>query len=166
MNMEPWMEGGITDLDPLRAGVLYSFRHASRDVSEWIARVDEEKLQIRYGQLASAASQVRHIAGSVDRLVTYAAGHQLSEAQLQQLRLEEGRPATRAALLEELGSALSSAEARIRSFDPASYSVIREIGRRRVPVPLGVLLVHIAEHTQRHVGQLIMTIKVMREEYR
>ena len=166
MSLEPWMEGGITDVDPIRAAVLYSFRHALRDITEWIARVDEQDLPMRHGRLASAAFQVRHIAGSIDRLITYAAGQQLSETQLEQLRQEEGRPATRATLLEELGAALSSAEARIRSFDPASYSDIREIGRRRVPVPLGVLLVHIAEHTQRHVGQLIMTIKVMREEYR
>jgi uncharacterized damage-inducible protein DinB len=102
----------------------------------------------------------------VDRLATYASGSQLSETQLEELRQEEGRPATRSGLLAELAAALSKAETTIRSFDPSAYSEIREIGRRRVPVPLGVLLLHIAEHTQRHVGQLIMTIKVIREEYR
>lgn len=166
MSVEPWLQGGITDLDPLRAAVVYSFRHALADVEEWISRVSEEDLKMRYGNLASAAFQVRHIAGSVDRLTTYASGQQLSDTQLEELRHEEGRGATRAGLLAELRAALEKAEQTIRSFDPRAYSDVREIGRRRVPVPLGVLLVHIAEHTQRHVGQLIMTIKVMREEYR
>ena len=166
MSIEAWMKGGITDLDPLRAGVIYSFRHALSDVEEWIATVPEEELQMRYGNLASVAFHVRHIAGSVDRLLTYAAGNQLSETQLEALRQEEGRDATRAGLLTELETALSKAETTIRSFAPGAYSDIREIGRKRVPVPLGVLLLHIAEHTQRHVGQLIMTIKVIREDYR
>ena len=166
MSLEPWLLGGITDLDPLRAGLLYSFRHATRDIAEWTAEVPEEELQMRYGNLASAAFHVRHIAGSVDRLLTYATGHQLSETQLEELRQEEGRPATRSGLLAELETALTKAEATVRSLDPARYGETREIGRRRVPVPLGVLLLHVAEHTQRHVGQLIMTIKVIREEYR
>ena len=102
----------------------------------------------------------------MDRLLTYAAGNQLSETQLEALRQEEGRNATRAGLLAELETALSKAESTIRSFDPGAYSDIREIGRKRVPVPLGVLLLHVAEHTQRHVGQLIMTVKVIREDYR
>ena len=166
MSLEHWLQGGINDLDPLRAGVIYSFRHAKRDIAEWIADVPEEELQMQYGNLASVAFHVRHISASVDRLVTYATGNQLSETQLEELRQEEGRAATRSGLLAELETALTKAEATIRSFDLSAYSDIREIGRRRVPVPLGVLLLHIAEHTQRHVGQLIMTVKVIREEYR
>ena len=168
MSAEPWLRGGIDDLDPLRAAVLYSFRHAREDVAEWIARVPEEDLPYDFGSVASIGFHIRHIAGSVDRLMTYAAGGQLSDEQMNVLRAERREPrlSTRAEYIAMLDAAFKKAEATLRTLDPSEYSTIREIGRKRVPVPLGVLLVHIAEHTQRHVGQLIMTVKIEREEYR
>jgi hypothetical protein len=166
MSTEPWMRGYLRDLDPIQAAVLYSFRHAQEDIAEWIRRIPEEDLWMRFGNLASAGFHVRHIAGSVDRLVTYATGLQLSEEQMTELKAESSSGGTLLQLLEHLDGTLKKASDTIRSLDPATYREIREIGRKRIPVPLGTLLVHIAEHTQRHVGELIMTVKVINEEYR
>ena len=118
-----------------------------------------------FGNVASVGFHIRHIAGSIDRLVTYAQGSQLSEEQMQSMRTENSGIASRAELMKVLDESFNKAEAVLRSLDPA-YSTIREIGRRKVPVPLGVLLVHIAEHTQRHVGEIIMTVKIATGEYR
>jgi uncharacterized damage-inducible protein DinB len=66
--------------------------------------------------------------------------------------------------LENFASKLQTAEATIRELDVSDLTVVREIGRKRIPVPLGVLLAHIAEHTQRHVGEAIITLKLARQK--
>jgi hypothetical protein len=37
----------------------------------------------------------------------------------------------------------------------------RRVGRKQLPTSVGGLLVHVADHTQRHVGQAITTAKVV-----
>jgi hypothetical protein len=155
------MRGDLMELDPLQASVLYSFRHAREDVAKWLERIPEDRLWTGFGAIASAGFQVRHIAGSVDRLITYASGRQLSEEQMDELRKEERTPGgSREDLLRLLDERLTNAESVVRSLDPGTYREVRELGRKRIPVPLGTLLVHIAEHTQRHVGELIITVKL------
>jgi uncharacterized damage-inducible protein DinB len=167
MSAEPWLRGGIDDLDPVRAALLYSFQHAREDIAEWASKVPEADISAQLGRVASLGFHIRHIAGSVDRLMTYAAGGQLSEEQMSALRAEGTYdPLPLSGYLALLDASFAKAEATLRGLDPAQYGDIRDIGRRRVPVPLGVLLVHIAEHTQRHVGQIVMTVKMIREEYR
>ena len=161
MRTEPWMRGDLMELDPVQAAVLYSFRHAREDIGAWLPRVPEEQLWANFGNIASAGFQVRHIAGSIDRLITYATGRQLSEKQMEDLRAEERTTmGTRDELLQFLDDRLTHAETAVRALDPRTYREIRELGRKRIPVPLGTLLVHIAEHTQRHVGELIVTVKL------
>jgi uncharacterized damage-inducible protein DinB len=166
MSAEPWLRGGITDLDPMRAAILYSFRHAREDIELWTSRMPEADLCMGFGNVASVGFHVRHIAGSVDRLMTYVQGEQLTDEQMQAMRKENEGIVSRAELLKTLDDSFARGEAVLRSLDTAQYNDIREIGRRRMPVPLGVLLVHIAEHTQRHVGEIIMTVKIANEAYR
>jgi hypothetical protein len=167
MSIEPWLQGGHEELDPVQAAVLYSFKHARADVEKWSSLLTEEQLWTRCGDVGSAGWHIRHIAGSVDRLTTYAAGGQLSEAQMTTLAGEkENSGPQRAELLAFVNETLDRCGDTIRSLDPSTWRTVREIGRKRVPVPLGVLLVHIAEHTQRHVGELIVTVKLVRGEWR
>jgi len=163
--MEPWLTGRWNELNPVLAAVLYSFEHARQDLERWTSGLTDEQIWHRSGEVASVGFHIRHIAGSVDRLVTYAAGKQLSADQMKDLEGEkspEGPP--RNALLELLDQKLRQSEAVIRSFDPSELGTIIEIGRKRTPVPLGVLLVHISEHTQRHVGAAIVTTKLARTQ--
>jgi hypothetical protein len=167
MSVEPWLLGGHEDLDPIQAALLYSFQHASADIAQWTALLSEDELWSQYGKVGSPGWHVRHIGGSVDRLTTYAAGEQLSEAQMAALQMEkEPRGPNRAELLASVDETLSRCGDTIRSLDPSTWRTVREIGRKRVPVQLGVLLVHIAEHTQRHVGELIVTVKLVRGDWR
>jgi hypothetical protein len=167
MSLEPWLRGGHHDLDPLQAAVLYSFEHAKADIDQWTSGLSEDQLWMQLGKVGSPGWHVRHIAGSVDRLTTYAAGAQLTEVQLAALERENqpGGP-TKSELLALVQETLTRCAHTLRSLDPSAWHSTREIGRRRVPVPLGVLLVHIAEHTQRHVGELIVTVKLIREDWR
>lgn len=105
---------------------------------------------------------MRHIAGSIDRLLTYLEGRQLTASQLAALPSEVQPGATREELLAELGAALGRAEKIVRALDPATLADPREVGRKRLPTTVIGLLTHIAEHTQRHVGQAISAAKLVR----
>jgi len=160
--MEPWMSGTLGELHPVLAALLYSFQHARRDLENWTKDFTTDDLSRSVLDLAPVSFHIRHIAGSVDRLLTYARGEQLSVGQMEALRAEPEAGMSREALFEALDTAMERAAATVRSLDPACLGDTREIGRKRIPVPLGTLLVHIAEHTQRHVGEAIVTAKAVR----
>jgi uncharacterized damage-inducible protein DinB len=105
---------------------------------------------------------VRHIAGSTDRLMTYLQGKQLTPSELRALETEATPGATREQLLAELNAAFERAEMIVRAIDPATLADQREVGRKRLPTTVIGLLTHIAEHTQRHVGQAISAAKLAR----
>ena len=107
---------------------------------------------------ASVAFHLRHLARSLDRLLTYAEGDQLTPAQHAALASEHD-PATTSGTLAELDGALTSAARRILLLDPATFAQPRFVGRRRLPTTLAGLLIHCAEHSQRHIGQAITTAR-------
>jgi uncharacterized damage-inducible protein DinB len=110
--------------------------------------------------LPSVAFQLRHIARSLDRLLTYAEGRQLSPQQREALGTETQDASDRSEVLAEFVMGLEQAMARVTATDPASYGEVRGVGRKEIPTTVGSLLIHCAEHTQRHVGQAITTAKV------
>jgi len=112
--------------------------------------------------VASVAFQIRHIARSIDRLLTYAEGQQLSELQMAALRSEMDADATATDVFGELRKSIEKAGARIRELASDDLEAARSVGRKELPTTLGGLLVHIADHTQRHVGQAITTAKLIR----
>jgi hypothetical protein len=115
----------------------------------------------RPGGLAPVAFHLRHMARSLDRLLTYAEGEALNEAQLEALRTEmDGGSA--AEVLTEFRDGLRSAKERASAFEPESFAEVRGIGRKRLPTTVVGLLIHCAEHTQRHVGQAVTTAKLVR----
>ena len=159
---EPWLRGPITDVSPLIAPVLYAFQQAREDLANHTEGLTDEQVWARPFGLAPLGFQLRHIGGSVDRLTTYLLGKELDETQLAALREEMEPGESREQLLAQVYEALAQAEARIRSIDPATLAEPRVVGRKRLPTTVIGLLVHIAEHTQRHVGQAISAAKLAR----
>jgi uncharacterized damage-inducible protein DinB len=100
------------------------------------------------------------MARSIDRLLTYAEGEQLSAAQLELMKSELDPEAKGDELLEELDAALTRAATRIRSFIGIDLERRRTLGRKALPTTVGGLLVHVADHTSRHVGQVVITAKL------
>lgn len=158
---EPWMRGHLADLHPVIAAVLYALEQAREDLTSRTASLTHEQLWRSIGAAAPVGYHLRHVAGSVDRLITYAAGASLDDAQLQTLKAESDRDLMRAALLEAIRRSFDRAEQVIRAADPADFSAPRFIGRKRIPTTFAGLLIHIAEHTQRHVGAAIATAKIV-----
>lgn len=112
--------------------------------------------------LAPAGFHLRHIAGSVDRLTTYLRGELLNEEQMAALRGEGEMGGGVEELVRGVEEALTASEAVVRGVDPGTYGEFRGVGRKQLPTTVGGLMVHLAEHTQRHLGQFVVTVKAVR----
>ncbi len=156
------MRGPLENIDPLLAPVLYSFKQADEDISRHTEGLSSEEMWVRPHGFGSVGFHIRHIAGSVDRLTTYLQDRQLNSEQLVALDREMDPGASREDLLDELQRAFAHAERVIRSLERNVLAETRAVGRRRLPTTVIGLLVHIAEHTQRHVGQAISAAKLAR----
>ena len=158
---EPWLRGPIAGIDPLLAPVLYTFQQAREDLRGWTAGLSDAQLWATPHGFGSVGFHMRHIAGSTGRLMSYLQGKQLNAEQLATLK-EEHEPAGagREELLALVDAAFREAEEVVRALDPATLGEPRSVGRRQLPTTVIGLLVHIAEHTQRHVGQAVSAAKL------
>jgi len=161
---EPWLRGPLEGVSPLIAPTLYAFQHAREDLAKWTEGLTTEQMWVSPHGFGSVGFHIRHIAGSTDRLLTYLKGGQLSAEQMAFLKEEKDSGATREALLAEMDAVLTRAEATIRAIDPARLTDPRGVGRKMLPTTVLGLLVHIAEHTQRHIGQAISAAKWAKHE--
>jgi len=159
---EPWLRGPLAGVHPLVAPPLHAFKQAVEDIIRWTEGLTTDQVWSRPYDLAPVGFHLRHIAGSVDRLTTYLRGDQLTPKQLETLRHEMHPGAAPADLLREVTRALLDSEQAIRALDPSRLTEPRTVGRKRLPTTVIGLVVHLAEHTQRHVGELIITAKLAR----
>jgi uncharacterized damage-inducible protein DinB len=158
---EPWLRGTLTEFPAVLRGVLHALELAQEDAERWCSGLTAEQMNARPAGLPSIGFQMRHIAGTLDRLLTYAEEGQLNDAQLAYLSREANQVSDADALMRDFGAAVKRAISRLHSFTGADLEVARYVGRKRLPTSLGGLLVHLADHTQRHVGQMVTTAKVV-----
>jgi uncharacterized damage-inducible protein DinB len=158
---EPWLRGTLADVPAVQRAVLHALELAREDLERWCDGLSDEELHARPGGIASVAFHLRHIARSMDRLLTYAEGHQLSTEQLALMRSEMEAAGSRNELMAELVVAIAKNGKRIRAFLPAQLEEERKVGKKQLPTTVGGLLVHVADHTQRHTGQAIITAKIL-----
>ena len=159
---EPWMRGPLPGVEPLVMPVFFSFTMVREDLALHTEGITQEQLWRRVGSLPALGFHLRHIAGSVDRLTTYLMNGALTDEQLAFLREEGTAGASLPELLLAVDATLLATEARLRMLDAATIHEPRYTGRKRLPTTVLGLLVHIAEHTQRHLGQAITTAKIAR----
>lgn len=161
-SVEPWLRGTESDVPAVARAVLHALQLAGEDLQKWCGDLSDAEVNAHPCDVASVAFHLRHIARSLGRLLTYAEGQRLSEQQLARLKAELDPDATRADLFGELSSALRSAALSVRGLATTNLDELRTVGKNRLPTTLGGLLVHVADHTQRHVGQAITTAKIVR----
>jgi hypothetical protein len=165
-DIEPWLRGPLAGVHPLVAPTLYAYSQAREDIARWTDGFTDTEIWLRPNGLAPIGFQLRHIAGSVERLTTYLRGEQLTAEQLEaiqrEMKPEPGRSGTLRELLIEVNEALHLSEQVIRAIHPGMLTEPRSVGRKHLPTTVVGLVVHLAEHTQRHVGELIITAKVAR----
>ena len=110
-----------------------------------------------HGGIAPVGFHLRHISGSVDRLTTYLRGEQLNAAQLAAFRQEQKPGAGLSELMESMEVEFRRTEAVVRALAPPAFDEPRVVGRKKLPTTVAGLIVHISEHTQRHLGQAVLT---------
>ncbi|HEY5382777.1 MAG TPA: DinB family protein [Acidobacteriaceae bacterium] len=164
---EPWMRGTHGELDVVRRAVVHALELAEGDIAKWCGALSDGEMFRRLDELAPVAFHLRHIARSLDRLLTYAEDRMLNAGQLVEMKTELEEGGSAADVLREFREGVVRAKERVRAFAPQSYASERGIGRKRLPTTVGGILIHCAEHTARHVGQAITTtklVKVIEEE--
>lgn len=159
---EPWLRGTHTDVPAAGRAVLHALELALDDLRKWTDGLTDAEIHSSPLGLTPVAVHLRHICGSVDRILTYAEGNQLSDDQLAALKAESAGEGTLAELLAAAEGAFTSAADRIRALAAADLETPRAVGRKLLPTSIGGALVHVADHTQRHVGQVVTTAKVLK----
>lgn len=159
---EVWLRGVPEPGVPtLLLPVAHTLRQAAEDARRVADALPAAALWARPGGVASVGFHLRHLAGVTDRMMTYARGEALSEAQLAALAAEDGADegVTASDLACGVEDAVEVAIAQLRATDPASLTEARTVGRDRIPTTHLGLLVHAAEHAMRHVGQMLVTAR-------
>ena len=161
---EAWLRGPVQGVpDPLQP-VAHALIQACDETRELLRDFPAELLWTRPAGVASVGFHLQHVAGVVDRLFTYARGEPLSSEQRAALTTE-GTPSGSGGvddLLDAFERQVNRALDQLRATSPRSLGEAREVGRLRLPSTTLGLLFHAAEHTQRHVGQMLVTARVQR----
>ncbi len=158
---EPWLRGTLQEVPATQRAVVHALQLAGEDLRRWCGELTDDQLSRATASLPSVAFHLRHIAGSLDRLLTYAEGNNLSDQQLASLKAEMSPAVSRETIFSEVDAALARSIRRVQAFSVNSLEESRSVGKKQLPTTVAGLLVHVADHTQRHVGQAITTAKLV-----
>ena len=163
---EVWLRGPIEGINPALMPAAHALLQAAEDLERVAAGLSVSELAASPGGAASIFYHLKHIAGSIDRLTTYARGEKLTESQRAALRAEKDAPRKdeeASALVDTVVHAFHKAIEQIRNTPAATLFEPRKVGSAGLPSTVIGLLFHAAEHAQRHTGQVIVTARVIRE---
>ena len=161
-NREVWQRGPVKGIAPLLQPVAHALLQAKEEVNELMAGFPEAQLWERPAGVASVGFHLQHLAGVLDRLFSYANKQPLSEEQLYMLSME-GKPAVVSvqSLVDNFNRQVDKALEQLGSTKEEMLTETRYVGRAKIPSTVLGLVVHSAEHTMRHVGQLLVTSKII-----
>jgi uncharacterized damage-inducible protein DinB len=142
--------------------VLHALDLALDDLVKWTDGLSNEEIHSEPLGLTPVAFHLRHIAGATDRILTYAEGGQISAEQLAALKAEQSGEESLADLLAAVEKSFANAAERIRALAGADLNTFRGVGRKQLPTSIGGAMIHVADHTQRHIGQVVTTAKVLK----
>ncbi len=162
---EAWLRGPLPGVSLLLTPAAHALIQADMDIGHAASPLTAKEVWSTPCGAPSVSFHLRHIAGSIDRLLTYACGRQLGAGQLRALSMESlpGEPAEESVTLVRTATArIEDALQALRSTPDELLAEPREVGRAKLPSTVFGLLFHIAEHTQRHTGQIITTARIVR----
>ena len=160
---EHWLRGPVEGVPALLQPAAHALLQTLDDVEAAARDLTNDQLWRTPGGASSIGFHLMHLSGSTDRLLTYARGELLNDAQKAAARAESNPPVVEAAtLLDDVRRAFDAALAQLRATPPSSLTDARAVGRAGLPTTVIGLLFHAAEHSQRHAGQVVTTAKVVR----
>ena len=161
--LEVWQRGAIKDIPTLLQPVAHALLQAREELNITMINFPDNLLWEKPTGIASPAFHLQHLAGVLDRVFTYARNEKLNEVQLIQLQFELFIPELKVDnLLSRFSLQVDLAIFQLKNTNENTLTEIRGIGRKLIPSTVIGLLVHAAEHTMRHIGQLIVTIKIIK----
>lgn len=162
---EVWLRGPLPNIPPLLQPVAHALLQASEEVHRLLDDFPDTLLWERPANVASVGFHLQHLTGVLDRLFTYARNESLSSSQLDALD-SEGNPEKFTPGVQELINTFDRQVDRsliqLRATDETTLTEARGVGRAQLPSTVLGLLVHSAEHTMRHVGQLSVTVRIVK----
>jgi uncharacterized damage-inducible protein DinB len=165
-DLEVWQRGPVDGVPALLQPVAHALLQAVEDVDKEMRSFPSGLLWNKPGGVASVGFHLKHMKGVVDRIFTYAKGETLNDVQMQHLRGETVQSDVDSALtlVDDLGKQVAAAIDQLRTTDVNTLTDKRGVGRKQIPTTVIGLLFHAAEHIQRHVGQLIVTARVLKTQ--
>lgn len=165
---EVWLRGPVENIPSLLQPVVHALLQAREEVNELMKGFPDELLWTKPSGAASAGFHLQHLAGVLDRLFTYAKGNVLNDEQLAALKTE-GDPrqtnTTVIKLVENFNQRVNTAVKQLQQINEQKLTEYRSVGRAQLPSTIMGLLFHAAEHTMRHLGQLIVTVRVVKDSF-
>ena len=163
---EVWLRGPIPNIPALLQPVAHALLQAREEINELMKDFPDQLLWIKPANAASTGFHLQHLSGVLDRLFSYANGNALNEQQLSALKAE-GDPHKTAEgsgeLVTRFNSQVDAALAALKQVDQNTLTEFRGVGRAQLPSTVQGLLFHAAEHTMRHLGQLLVTVKIVKQ---
>jgi uncharacterized damage-inducible protein DinB len=162
---EQWMRGPVENIPALLQPVAHALLQAKDEVNDLMQNFSAELLWKKPAGNASPAFHLHHLTGVLDRLFTYARAEQLSQLQLDYLAAEgkENEVINTTMLLENFNKQVDLSLKQLTITDEKTLTDFRGVGRKQLPSTVLGLLFHAAEHTMRHTGQLLVTVKVLKD---
>ena len=159
---ETWLRGPVEGFEPLLMPAVHSLLQAREDVEGLVASVPADHVWQRPGGAASIGFHVRHLGGALDRLLTYARGEALSDAQRTAARAEAEPGQSLGEVASGAYASIERALDQLRSTSREELLLPKKVGRAGLPSTTLGLIFHAAEHCTRHAGQAISTAKILR----
>jgi uncharacterized damage-inducible protein DinB len=163
---EVWLRGPLAGIPALVQPVAHALLQAQEEIHDLMKDFPDGLLWQRPAGVASPGFNLQHITGVLDRLFTYAAGEPLTAQQLAYLKTEAAGTTntTVISLLNQLDVQIAASLEKLKTIDAATLTETRGVGRQQLPSTVLGLLFHAAEHTMRHTGQLLVTVKVLNKQ--
>ena len=161
---EVWQRGPIKNIPGLLQPVAHALLEAVEEVHEIMKGFPERLLWERPAGVASPAFHLQHLSGVLSRLFTYARNESLTESQLQSLSIEGNQKEnklTMPEMIEQFDRQVQLAMVELSEVKENALTEARFVGRKQIPTTLIGLYFHSAEHSMRHVGQLLVTVRVL-----
>ncbi|RAI93860.1 DinB family protein [Algoriphagus yeomjeoni] len=160
---EVWLRGPIDGYPLLLQPVVHAVLQAQEEIHGLMKDFPSDLLWERPAGMASAAFHLQHLTGVLDRMVTYAKAESLSKIQFDNLKKEGelDHNLTTEELLSHLDLQILAFLEFIARINADTLTEFRGVGRAKLPSTVGGLLFHAAEHTQRHFGQLLVTVRIL-----
>jgi hypothetical protein len=160
---EFWLRGPVEGVDRILMPAAHALLQTVEDAERAVAGLTLDDVWSSPGGATPIGFHLMHLSGATDRLLTYARGERLDDAQKAALRAESEPPRVDAgSLLGQLRTTFEAALAQIRTTPVATLEDVRTVGRAALPTNVLGLLFHAAEHSQRHAGQIVTTARIVR----